>query len=63
MDIGIQADVGVLQRMPKQMGNDSLMRELAYSARRFYADEALKIGELKIYFTIKAQFIFSMARA
>lgn len=44
MDIGLAADVGTLQRLPKIVGNDSLVRELVYSARRFQSDEALQFG-------------------
>lgn len=42
--IGIAADIGTLQRFPKIVGNDSLTRELVYTARFFDADEALRIG-------------------
>lgn len=45
-EIGLVADVGTLQRMPKIMGNDSLVRELAFTARRMAADEALRHGFL-----------------
>lgn len=38
------ADVGTLQRFPKIVGNDSITRELAYTARKFHADEAKSIG-------------------
>ncbi|KAE8259953.1 hypothetical protein A4X13_0g677 [Tilletia indica] len=44
VDIGLAADIGTLQRFPKTVGNDSLARELAYSARVFDAREALSIG-------------------
>jgi delta(3,5)-delta(2,4)-dienoyl-CoA isomerase len=44
VDIGLAADVGTLQRLPKVVGNDSLARELVYSARRFQSDEALQFG-------------------
>lgn len=38
------ADVGTLQRLPKVVGSDSLARELAYTARKMYADEAFQCG-------------------
>ena len=41
---GLAADVGTLQRLPKVIGNDSLVRELAYTARKMYADEAQQCG-------------------
>jgi Delta3,5-Delta2,4-dienoyl-CoA isomerase len=44
VDVGIAADVGTLQRLPKIVGNDSKVRELAYTARVFEAPEALSIG-------------------
>ena len=42
--MGLAADVGSLQRLPKIVGNHSLLRELAYTARRFDATEALQLG-------------------
>mmetsp|Transcript_99941 Transcript_99941/g.177329 ORF Transcript_99941/g.177329 Transcript_99941/m.177329 type:complete len:304 (-) Transcript_99941:42-953(-) len=42
--LGIAADVGTLQRMPKVMGSESLMRELAYTGRDFTAAEAKEHG-------------------
>ncbi|CAJ0576533.1 unnamed protein product, partial [Mesorhabditis spiculigera] len=44
VDVGLAADVGTLNRIQKLVGNDSLTRELAYTARDFTADEALKYG-------------------
>ena len=44
IDIGLAADIGTLQRFPKIVGNDSLVRELVYTARKFTAEEALKLG-------------------
>ncbi|KAK3578485.1 hypothetical protein CHS0354_007738 [Potamilus streckersoni] len=44
IDLGLAADLGTLQRFPKVIGNDSLARELAYTARPFYADEAKQMG-------------------
>ncbi|KAK7103779.1 delta(3,5)-Delta(2,4)-dienoyl-CoA isomerase, mitochondrial-like [Littorina saxatilis] len=44
VDIGLAADLGTLQRFPKVIGNDSLARELAYTARKMYADEAKDVG-------------------
>lgn len=41
---GLAADVGTLQRLPKVIGSDSLVRELAYTARKMFADEALQAG-------------------
>lgn len=44
MDIGLAADVGSLAYLPKITGNQSLLRELAYTARNFTAVEAEKLG-------------------
>mmetsp|Transcript_58884 Transcript_58884/g.117822 ORF Transcript_58884/g.117822 Transcript_58884/m.117822 type:complete len:282 (-) Transcript_58884:215-1060(-) len=44
VDIGMAADVGGLQRFPKVVGNQSLVRELAMSGRKFLADEAFQHG-------------------
>lgn len=43
INIGMVADVGTLQRMPRQIP-DGLMRELAYTGRKFKADEAQAAG-------------------
>lgn len=44
VDIGLAADVGTLQRFPKIVGSDSLVRELVYTARKYPASEALQSG-------------------
>ena len=44
VDIGLAADIGTLQRLPKIVGNHSLVRELAYTARKFTSDEAADMG-------------------
>ena len=43
IDIGMAADVGTLQRLPRIIG-DGMLRELAYTGRTFGAEEALRIG-------------------
>ena len=43
IDIGMTADVGTLQRLPKLVG-DGITRELAYTGRKMDAEEAQKIG-------------------
>jgi delta(3,5)-delta(2,4)-dienoyl-CoA isomerase len=45
VDIGLAADIGTLQRLPKCIGSASLVRELAFSARNMYSDEAEKCGK------------------
>ncbi|KAI8884967.1 ClpP/crotonase [Backusella circina FSU 941] len=44
IDVGLAADVGSLQRLPKVIGNHSLVRELCYTGRNMYAKEALECG-------------------
>ena len=43
IDMGMTADVGTLQRLPKLVG-DGIARELAYTGRQFSATEAREIG-------------------
>ncbi|KAK0395292.1 hypothetical protein QR680_001208 [Steinernema hermaphroditum] len=50
VDIGLCADVGTLNRLPKICGNNSWVRELAYTARNFGAQEALQNGLLSKMF-------------
>ncbi|MEH6576346.1 MAG: crotonase/enoyl-CoA hydratase family protein [Amphritea sp.] len=42
-ELGITADLGTLQRLPKLI-SEGLARELAYTARKMNADEALQCG-------------------
>lgn len=42
--LGLAADVGTLQRLPKIVGNESLARELCLTGRNLTAKEALEIG-------------------
>ncbi|XP_069119265.1 delta(3,5)-Delta(2,4)-dienoyl-CoA isomerase, mitochondrial-like [Argopecten irradians] len=57
VDIGVVADVGTLQRLPKIVGNDSLVRELTYTARRFYSEEAKEMGFISRIFPDKDSMI------
>ncbi len=43
IDMGMTADVGTLQRLPKLIG-DGMVRELAYTGRRVSSEEARAIG-------------------
>lgn len=43
IDMGMAADVGTLQRLPRLIG-DGMLRELAYTGRRVDAEEARSIG-------------------
>jgi len=44
IDIGMVADVGTLQRFPKLIGNQGIVRELAFTGRKVDAAEAQQIG-------------------
>ncbi|KAF7301029.1 Delta-2 dienoyl-CoA isomerase [Mycena indigotica] len=44
VDIGLAADVGSLSFLPKVVGNHSMLHELAYSAKMFNAEDALRMG-------------------
>ncbi|XP_017100793.2 delta(3,5)-Delta(2,4)-dienoyl-CoA isomerase, mitochondrial [Drosophila bipectinata] len=44
VEIGMAADVGTLQRLPKAVGSQSLARELCFTGRRFEAAEAHSSG-------------------
>lgn len=44
VELGMAADVGVLQRLPKIVGNDSWVREAAYTCHKINSDEAQKHG-------------------
>jgi len=44
IDLGMVADVGTLQRLPKLIGPQGLVRELAYTGRTVDAAEAKAIG-------------------
>jgi delta(3,5)-delta(2,4)-dienoyl-CoA isomerase len=53
VDIGIVADVGTLQRLPKIVGNDSLVRELCFTARVLKAKESQEFGLVSKMFADK----------
>ncbi|KAH8814733.1 Delta2-dienoyl-CoA-isomerase [Flagelloscypha sp. PMI_526] len=44
VDVGLAADIGSLAYLPKIGGNQSLLRELAYTGRKFTPAEALAVG-------------------
>ncbi|XP_062408603.1 delta(3,5)-Delta(2,4)-dienoyl-CoA isomerase, mitochondrial [Sardina pilchardus] len=53
VDIGLAADVGTLQRLPKVIGSRSLVNELALTARKMYSDEAKSCGLVSRVFSDK----------
>merc|ERR1712181_129427 len=48
INIGMAADVGGLQRFPKLIGNQSLVRELVLSGRRMPSAESLMHGYVSL---------------
>lgn len=44
MELGLAADVGTLQRLPKVVGNQSWVRDIVYTARKVSAEEAFQFG-------------------
>nr|XP_018262339.1 delta(3,5)-Delta(2,4)-dienoyl-CoA isomerase [Kwoniella dejecticola CBS 10117]OBR84497.1 delta(3,5)-Delta(2,4)-dienoyl-CoA isomerase [Kwoniella dejecticola CBS 10117] len=46
VNVGLAADIGTLQRLPKIVGNESKVRELALTGRKFGALEARDMGFL-----------------
>eukprot|EP00466_Bigelowiella_natans_P017918 jgi/Bigna1/54240/estExt_Genewise1Plus.C_300120 len=44
VDVGLAADVGTLQRLPKVVRSESLVRELCFTARKMFAAEAKECG-------------------
>lgn len=42
--LGMACDVGAVQRLPKVVGAEGMVREICYTGRKVYADEAEKIG-------------------
>lgn len=54
VDIGLAADVGTLQRLPKIVGSQSLVNELAFTARKMMAPEARSCGLVSRVFPDKA---------
>lgn len=54
--IGMAADVGVLQRLPKVIGSESLVRELCYTARKLESNEALSCGLVSKVFENKERY-------
>ncbi|CAG2181893.1 unnamed protein product, partial [Oppiella nova] len=51
VDIGMAADLGSLQRFPKIVGNDSLVREMAFTAKNISSAEAKQLGLISSVFS------------
>lgn len=58
------ADVGTLQRLPKILGNQSLVRELCLTARKLKSEEAASQGLVsKVFPTYDAMMLHTMQTA
>ncbi|KAA8894048.1 ClpP/crotonase-like domain-containing protein [Sphaerosporella brunnea] len=57
VDIGIAADIGTLSRLPKIVGSLSWVKEIAFTARVFGADEAFRQGFVSSVQPTKAEAI------
>ncbi|KAI1720115.1 enoyl-CoA hydratase/isomerase domain-containing protein [Ditylenchus destructor] len=55
VDIGLAADVGILQRIEKITGNSSFSREIAYTAREVSSAEALNFGLVSKVFSTQEE--------
>lgn len=55
IDIGMVADVGTLQRLPKLIGSQGLVRELAFTGRSVAAQEALALGLVNRVFASRTE--------
>ena len=54
VDMGLVADIGTLQRLPKLIGA-GMVNELAYTGRDLHAEEAVKIGLVNNIFSSKTE--------
>lgn len=54
VDVGLCADVGTLQRLPKVIGNQSLVRDLCLTSRKCFAEEAKSCGLVSRIYSDKA---------
>lgn len=55
--MGLAADIGTLQRLPKVIGNNSLVRELVYTGRQMDAKEALQAGLVNRVYESKEEMV------
>lgn len=65
IDIGLTADIGVLQRMGKQIGNDSLYRQYCFTGEIFNGKQALEMGLVNKVFNNEADmmdYVYELAK-
>ena len=58
-ELGLAADVGALQQLPKVIGSSSLARELCFTARKFFSDEAKESGFVNRVFNDKEEMMLA----
>lgn len=58
VDMAIAADAGTLQRLPKIINSESLIRDFCFTARKLAADEALACGLVTQVYTDKERYFF-----
>lgn len=66
VDIGLAADIGVLNRLPKIVGSTTWVKDICFSARDFGADEALREGLVSKIVSNKTEALssaFAMAKS
>lgn len=56
--MGLAADVGTLQILPKYICDHGLFRELVFTSRSFNIDEAQKIGLIRFFSMFRIDFFF-----
>merc|ERR1711997_1357035 len=54
-ELGLAADVGALQQLPKIIGSSSVARELCFTARKMFSDEAKESGFVNRVFDDKEE--------
>ncbi|GAB0097616.1 hypothetical protein DMENIID0001_132760 [Sergentomyia squamirostris] len=54
LELGMAADTGTLQRLPKVIGSQSFAREMCLTARKVEADEAMRVGLVSRAFDTRA---------
>jgi len=59
VDMGLAADVGTLQRLPKVIGSQSLVNDLCFTARKMESEEAERCGLVSSVFQTKEEMMNS----
>ncbi|XP_076313799.1 delta(3,5)-Delta(2,4)-dienoyl-CoA isomerase, mitochondrial-like [Tachypleus tridentatus] len=62
VDLGFAPDMGTLQRVPKAIGNNSMLREMVYTARKVEGFEAKEMGLISRVFPNKEAMLSEVDR-